>query len=110
MKKQKLYVQSRGTLFCVNNIQEAEEVLPTPNQLVQHMIYERKLCENDPNRKPEPLAIAVKNTIFNSILWELKRKGYRSMDDDKIDLVVQSGNIPICVLSPVDNEIMDLIK
>ena len=110
MKKQKLYVQGGSTLFCVNNIREAEAILPTSNQLVQHMIYERKLCENDPNRKPEPLAIAVKNTIFNSILGELKRKGYRSMDDSKIDLIIQSGNLPICVLSPVDEEIMDLIK
>lgn len=110
MKKQKLYVQGGSTLFCVNNIREAEAILPTANQLAQHMIYERKLCENDPNRRPEPLAIAIKNTIFNSILAELKRKGYRPMDDSKIDLVIQSGNIPICVLSPVDDEIMDLIK
>lgn len=105
MKKPKLYIETGVkhaiTLVCANKIPVLEPYLPDLKKLQNHMIYERRACELDKNRKPKPLVIVLENGIFNSVLRELARKGGRVKSLDYINLIVQSGNLPICRVVPL---------
>lgn len=110
MKKPKLYIETGFkpaiTLVCANKISVLEPYLPDLKRLQNHMIYERRACELDGDRRPKPLVIVLENRIFNSVLRELACKGGRIESLDYINLIVQSGNLPICRVVPRDeNEI-----
>lgn len=110
MKKPKLYIETgfnHGViLVCANKISVLEPYLPDLKRIQNHMIYERRAGELDKNRHPKPLVIVLENGIFNSVLRELARKGGRVKSLDYINLIVQSGNLPICRVVPRDeNEI-----
>lgn len=109
MKKPKLYIETGVkhaiTLVCANKIPVLEPYLPDLKKLQNHMIYERRACELDKNRKPKPLVIVLENRIFNSVLRELARKG-RVISLERIDLIVQSGNMPLCRVVPRDEEVI----
>lgn len=121
MKKDKLYIETKkrrvthlggkrvrysvsSTLICANNIPILEPYLPTNKQLRDHMIYEKRACElarkgelgyELAERKPNPLLIRLEFSIFITVLQALTLKGYDG-SPDRIDLVLQSGNAPIC--------------
>lgn len=104
MKKPKLYIETGFkpaiTLVCANKISVLEPYLPDLKRLQNHMIYERRACELDGDRRPKPLVIVLENRIFNSVLRELACKGGQIESLDYINLIVQSGNLPICRVVP----------
>jgi hypothetical protein len=104
MKKPKLYIETGFkpaiTLVCANKISVLEPYLPDLKRLQNHMIYERRACELDGDRRPKPLVIVLENRIFNSVLRELSRRCARVISLDHLDLIVQSGNLPICRVVP----------
>lgn len=108
MKKPKLYIETGTkhaiTMVCANKISSLEPYLPDLKKIRNHLIYERRACELDGNRRPKPLVIVLENGIFKSVSREISRKGSRFNVPDHIDLVVQSGNLPVCRLVPRDEE------
>lgn len=102
-KKPKLYVQMVGckTLVVANGIAELEPHLPDSERIQNHLIYERRACELDKERRPRPLLIVLENGIFNSVLREVRRKIGKDVGG-AIHLVAQSGNLPICVVMSRD--------
>lgn len=102
-KKPKLYVQMVGcrTLTVANRITELEPHLPDSERIQNHLIYERRACELDKERRPRPLLIVLENGIFNSVLREVRRKTGKDVGG-AIYLVAQSGNLPICVVMSRD--------
>ena len=108
MKKPKLYVETGTkhaiTMVCANKISCLEPYLPDLKKIQNHLIYERRACELDENRRPKPLVIVLENGIFKSVSREISRKGSYFNVLDHIDLVVQSGNLPLCRLIPREEE------
>lgn len=108
MKKPTLYIPVNlghsMTLISANRILKLEEFLPTLKMLQNHMLYERRACELDPERRPQPLNIVLENTIFNDILGEIKSKGkVPERYKVEIPLIAQSGNAPIARIFPRDS-------
>lgn len=105
MKKPKLYVELEQNLVCANKISILEPYLPTLEKIKNHMLYERRACELYKTRIPKPLVIVLENSIFNSVLRELARKG-KVKSLDVIPLVVQQGNLPICQVKPKNEDLI----
>lgn len=100
-------VNNAPTLLNARKILILEKFLPTLSQLQNHLIYERRACQLFDDRKPQPLAIVVDKPIFNEILKEISRKGEMPEEyKERIPLILQSGNIPIAVILPRDEEIV----
>lgn len=108
MKKPKLYVETGTkhaiTMVCANKIPCLEPYLPDLKKIQNHLIYERRACELDKNRRPKPLVIVLENGIFKSVSREISRKGSHFNVLDHIDLVVQSGNPSLCRLISREEE------
>ena len=107
-KKPKLYIEvgvGGKTMVCANKLTTLEPYLPDLERIQNHMVYERRACELGPERKPKPLFIVLENRIFNSVLRELARKG-RVISLERIDLIVQSGNMTLCRVVPRDEEVI----